>query len=631
MCGIAGVALKRPIPKDIVERRVRRMIARLEHRGPDDQGVVVLTDDGSDRASVCLGNTRLAILDLTQAGHQPMLDSETGNWIVFNGEIYNHLELRQELEDGEYKWRSGSDTETILRAYARWGVECVQRLRGMFAFALHDPGRKTLWCVRDRLGIKPFYYASTADGFVFASEVGALLQAGLVERRCDYKGLADYVRFGSVSEPLTLIEGVKSLPAGSWMKVCSGAILQTNEYWALNQAPKKVNEDEPPASAIRRLLESSVREHMLSDVPVASFLSGGVDSSVITALAARQSLRPLRTFTVVFPHSRIDESRYAKAIARRCGTEHHEIDLKDDEVIGLVPTAVEKMDMPSADGVNSFVVSDAVARSGIKVVLSGLGGDELFGGYRSFRLLAFAQRWAPAIGLAPKLVRKWAPGGERAAELTRRGSSLNERYFALRSFWSTQELHSMGVPPGLGTNHSPEPGPVATMVSVLELTSYMRNVLLRDSDVMSMAHSVETRVPFLDDRVVSYSLRAGAARVSRKGLLLQATADLLPPSIYRRHKQGFELPMDRWIRGPLRAFVQDGLAKLSVSKLLPLVATNQIDRAFLEGRLPWARLWQMVVLGHWAERYLAPGADALSMESTSKLRLRDSADDHSWH
>ena len=612
MCGIAGVLSREPLPE--LEGALHRMLAALRHRGPDDSGCESAPADGG--GALVLGCARLAIQDTSPAGHQPMRDPDTGNWIVLNGEIYNHLEVRGAL--GPVAWRSRSDTETVLRSYAAWGESCLDRLKGMFAVAIWDRADRSLWCARDRFGIKPFYYHSAASGrFVFASEVRALLASGLVARRIDRRGLAGYVRFGSVPDPHTLIDGVQSLRPGEWMRVGGGRVTETRTYWhagsvdRLLGAPAREATDE-----VRERLGISVREHLLSDVPVASLLSGGVDSTVVTSMAAASAARPLQTFTVGFDEPDLDESAAARAVARRLGTDHREVRIPDGEASGLAPEAVRSLDLPSADGLNTWVVSAAVARHGVKVVLSGLGGDELFGGYRTFRLLGLAERWSPLVGLVPAGLRRRARrggSGERAAEMTARGVPLVERYESLRAFWSRHELQAMGLDPAAGLG-ALDPGPAIpgpTRVSALELGGYMRSTLLRDADAMSMAHSLELRVPFLDHELVDSCLRHGAAGRrpwrGHKGLLRRAAGDVLPPGTARGGKRGFVLPMDRWMRGVLRPFVADGLGALQASRALPGVDTRALASGFESRRLPWARLWALAVLGHWLDRHhLAP-------------------------
>lgn len=612
MCGIAAISAAERADGPDMERALSRMLQALRHRGPDDSGSQALPERPEEARTVFVGATRLAILDLTQAGHQPMRDPATGNWIVLNGEIYNHADVRQALGEAAGPWASRSDTETVLRAYGRWGPACLGRLRGMFALAIWDAREAALCCARDRLGIKPLYYWTGSGRVVLASEVRALLASGLVPRRLDLQGLAGFVRFGSVPEPLTLVAGVGSLPPGHWMKVRAGRVEEVRPYWRPDSAP----DEEDPADAprvVRRHLERSVREHLLSDVPVAAFLSGGMDSSIVTALAARAAERPIRTFSVGFREPALDESAQARTVATRYGTDHRRVLLADEEVARSVLDAVRSMDLPSADGLNTFVISRAVALEGIKVALSGLGGDELFGGYRSFRLLPKADRWAFALGWLPQEARRLAVGGgssgERAVEITGRGSSLSDRYQSLRSFWSMRELREMGLEPGIGYGvEDLEGAPLPARVSGLELGGYMRSTLLRDGDAMAMAHSLELRIPFLDHELVECCLRLVAAspRWGRgpKPLLRLAAGDILPHGIATRPKRGFVLPMDRWMRGPLRPFVSEGLERAGRCAALSRLDMGELLGRFEAGRLPWARLWEFVVLGHWLARHL---------------------------
>jgi len=596
MCGIAGVSC-RSAESSNFRLAVERMIAAMTHRGPDDHGTEFISTQG---CGLVLGNTRLAILDLSSAGHQPMLDPETGNACVLNGEIYNHLEIRRELPN--VRWRSTSDTETVLQAYAAWGVKCVQRFRGMFAIAIHDAQRQLLWCARDRLGIKPFYYGNFKGCFVFASEVNALLQSGLPSHELDRDGVASYMQFGSVIEPFTLVRGIRSLPAGHWVEVRDGFVGQVTKYWSWSDPAS--NGFGTEATALE-LLRTSVQEHMISDVPVACFLSGGIDSSAVTACAANVCSTPIHTFTVAFRGTKMDESAHAQSIANRFSTEHTEVRLPDSEVARQVPLSVAAMDLPSIDGTNTFIVSHAVRASGVKVVLSGLGGDELFGGYRSFRLLPWAARWSRTLGRLPEAILRTLPGGERAVELLKPGLSLGERYIALRSFWPTSELQRMEVPSLPGLVDEPDPSlPINTRISMLELSFYMRSVLLRDSDVMSMANSIELRVPFLDHRLVSFALKNHLAGNGKKQVLLDSLQDVLPAHTMFRKKQGFELPMSGWFHGVLQEFCDEGLDSLQKGAVLG-IAASEFKQRFLIGELSWARLWQAVVLGHWLKRFNA--------------------------
>jgi asparagine synthase (glutamine-hydrolysing) len=610
MCGIAGICAPRSTQASEVEAALRRMVSALRHRGPDDEGEQLISTHYVADGIVALANTRLAILDLSPAGHQPMHDSDTGNWIVFNGEIYNHQDVRKEIGARAGEWRSTSDTETVLRAYRLWGENCLEHLRGMFAFAIWDAKRCVLWCARDRLGIKPFYYHANGNRLLFASEVRALLATGWIRTKLDTVGFAGYVRFGAVPEPFTLVEGIRSLPAGHWMRVRHGRIEEVHAYWKPTPQPV-TSQNGAMAEVVREHLERSAREHVISDVPVACFLSGGIDSSIIAGYAAKQLGAELHTFTLGFHETEADESAYAQAVASKYGTSHHLIRLSQEQVAAQVPDAVRAMDLPTMDGLNTYIISKAVADHGYKVVLSGLGGDELFGGYPSFARAASCARWAKWLRAIPEPVLSLAAGGgdrgQRAAELLEKGNTLTSRYAGLRALWSRKELARMGLidVPGLATDGLDPNAPLASRISVLELTGYMRSVLLRDSDVLSMAHGLELRVPYLDHLFVEDCLKLGTAcpNGSPKAWLLKAAGDLLPAGIAKRPKQGFALPMAEWMRGPLRAFTDEGLAVITRSEILPKTDVLSLQRDFERGRLHWSRLWQFVTLGHWVQAH----------------------------
>lgn len=593
VCGIGGIFAP-SLGAEALDAAAARLVAALHHRGPDARGRVLV--GGVDRAGVLVA-TRLAIQDPSSLGDQPMRDPVTGSWVVLNGEIYNHLDLRRELDDPAEGWRSRSDTETVLRAFRRWGAACVDRLRGMFAIAVWDEAQRTLWLARDPLGIKPLYLATVPGGLVFASEVRALLATGAVEARLDERGLAGFMRFGAVPDPLTLLEGVTSLPAGHTLRLTPAGLEPPRCYWRPPR-PRPAARAEVSSEVAR-----AVREHLLSDVPVACLLSGGIDSSVVMALAARGGQR-VTAFTFGFDDRQLDESNEAAETARHLGVDHRVLRLDRDEVARLLPAALRDQDLPTADGINTWVIARAVAREGYKVVLSGLGGDELFGGYTSFRLLPRLHRWRGLVGRLPRRVlRAVAGGGGRGGRLVAmaaRAATLRGRYEQLRSFWADDELVGMGLDPAAPLTDE-EPGPevdAEVAVSRLELTGYMRSTLLRDSDVMSMAHSLELRVPLLDHRLVMTCLEAGVAgERPPKAALLAAADGLLPPSVDRRRKRGFVLPMDAWLRGPLVELVEDGLAV--VERRLPRIPVRDLRARFLGRRLPWARLWEVVVLGHW--------------------------------
>jgi len=530
-----------------------------------------------------------------------MTDPATGNVIVVNGEIYNHRALRA-LLGSEVNWRGTSDTETLLQGYARWGRDVVDHLKGMFAFAIYDAARKELFFARDRLGIKPLYYTMKADGLRAASEAKMLVTGQALEITA--RALSGYLQWGACPEGNLLYPGLQALPAGHAAIVGSEGQLKTWRYWPARKA--FLSPADNVARRVRGLIEKAVDEHLLSDVPVASFLSGGIDSSVVTAIAAQKLEKKLLTFSVGFDLAEFDETTIAQEVATRYRTDHHRIQLSEEEVIHSVTEAVEKLDLPSVDAINTYIVARAVAGQGVKVALSGLGGDELFGGYPSFRDVPRLKLIAGLPRPLRRTLGNFARLGDRLADLpgtTDAGELARWR----RRFFTDDLVRRAGLP------SAPAPFECAVelpddyaRISWAELTGYMRRMLLRDADQMSMAVSLELRVPFLDHELVEYVLGLPAAAKKRyagtKGLLVEACRDLLPASVYSRPKAGFVLPMKAWMLGPLAPFVDEGLRETTTRQLLPETFVNEINGAFRRGHLHWTRVWSVVVLGHFAKR-----------------------------
>src|SRR5579863_1663355 len=418
MCGIFGIVARNThVPADVLERGT----ASLAHRGPDDSGTVIVRESTSEPVEIGLGNRRLAILDLSPLGHQPMRDPETGNWIVYNREIYNFRDVRRELEQTGAKFASHSDTEVVLKAYGRWGESCLPKFRGMFAFALWDARQHRLFLARDPMGIKPLYYAQSGAYFLFASEVRTILGTGLVPRHLDHAGLLNYLAFGSACDPLTPVEGVYALPAGHSLTWHRGTIRQSC-YWELvgeahvNGAP--LSHDPLPrvslssssaerryaASTLQPMLDEAVRSQLISDVPVGVFLSGGIDSSALVSILSRGGVTPA-TFSIVFREADFSEAEYSRAIARKFRTDHHEITVSQQDVLAAIPEALRCMDLPTMDAINTFFVAKETRAAGVKVALSGLGGDEVFAGYSSFRTIPRMERFARFWKNVPRPVR----------------------------------------------------------------------------------------------------------------------------------------------------------------------------------------------------------------------------------
>ena len=594
MCGIAG-SLAFADSAEALDIRL------LSHRGPDSEGQWRSPD-----GRVWLGHTRLAILDLSPSGHQPMTDAATGNVIVFNGEIYNHLTLRPELERMGARFQGTSDTETLLAGYHHWGDRMLPKLKGMFAFAIYDPADGSVFLARDRFGIKPLYFRQSAEGIAFASETRPLV-AGK-KSQPTRESIAAYLQWGCCPHARLLYPGLAELPVGSHLRIARQKVGEPVRYWPPEKFPNVVSHTDRPAIVrkTRELIERSVKEHILSDVPVASFLSGGIDSSVITALAARELTKDLHTFSVGFEHAGYDESKFARLIATQYKTDHREIKLSPEEVIETVKEAVMKMDLPSIDAINTYIVAKQVTRAGYKVALAGVGGDELFGGYPHFRVLSRFKYLAYLPRAVSETLLLAGKGRHFLSDIPRQADTGLFAQWWRRS-WNAVLLRQSGLEP-----HPivPEPCPALpddfARISWSELSHYMRDMLLRDSDQMSMAVSLEVRVPFLDHELVEFALSLPASVKEKPGLvkslLIEATADLLPPEIYQRKKMGFELPMPHWIKGPLKDFAQDGLRHTVERGVFTDRQTRDLHHSFATGKLHWTRLWSIVVLGWYLQK-----------------------------
>ena len=595
MCGIAGYISSNPARPD-----AERILSALRHRGPDAKD-----DWTSPDGKVWLGHTRLAILDLTETGAQPMRDETNGNVIVFNGEIYNHPELREELLALGVVFRGHSDTETLLHGYGVWGVSLFPRLRGMFAFAIYNGRSREVTLCRDRFGIKPLYVGQTTDGaLAFGSEVRTILP--LTGKSLTRAGIASYLQRGACPHERLLFANVRELPAGCWANCRSDQPeLRHVRYWpAEHNAGSSAATDADPAVEVRALLEDAVDSHLLADVPVACFLSGGIDSSIITAMAARRlGAGQLSTFSVGFSEAGFDESIFAKQMAELYGTNHHHISLSDDDKLQFVTRAVSAMDLPSTDAINTFIVSDYVARNGFKVVLSGLGADEVFGGYPIFRDFSMVRG---IVGM-PRWLRRliMATGrGRHMLDDVPREKDAEALSCWWRRIWPGEKLRHLGFDT---PDFVPEPRPplrdAMAELSWGEIAHYMRDTLLRDSDAMSMSQSIELRVPFLDNalvsRVLDYPARVKFNPQRPKDLLLRATSDLLPKEIWNRPKMGFTLPMRHWMLGPLLDYCREGLVLLANEAVVTRSQGELVWKEFERGQTHWPAPWALVVLGHY--------------------------------
>ncbi len=670
MCGICGVVDWSDRPD--ADAIVRRMTPTMRHRGPDDEGYFA-----SHESRLALGMRRLSIIDV-EGGHQPVFNEDGKVAAVLNGEIYNFQDLSNELSALGHVFKTRSDSEVVAHAYEEWGPECVNRLQGMFAFAVFDrrtsthpdEGTGVLFLARDRLGVKPLYYTAISNlqsansKFIFASEVRTLLASESVPKRLSREALQSFLLFGSVSEPMTMVEGVFSLPPGHTLSVDVGhqKPLEIKAYWNIGERVNEISarqtssgphesgngkstngyvqqgKKETPVAQVRTLLEESVRSHLIADVPVGVFLSGGIDSTSLAALASRE-VSGIHTFTVAFAEKEFDEAAIARRTAARFGTTHQEVRVTPDEMLSRVGDAVGALDQPSIDGVNTYFVSSSARNAGLKVTLSGLGGDEVFGGYSSFQRTPRYQRLAAAGANVPGAFRAamnttvsvaLASGGSRFVhrDATRKISALlntpaalpDPFYFGRTLFTPAQIAELMPVGNPLDASLwwewlSASAAQARSLdsfaaVSCMEMQSYMVNTLLRDTDSMSMAHSLEVRVPFLDHALVEFVTSLPQALKVRKGvpkaLLVSALSDLLPEEVVNQTKRGFTFPWAEWLRGPLKEKLEQGLSELSpaLAEVIDAGQVREVWLDYLDGKTSWSRPWSLYVLNEWVKRNL---------------------------
>lgn len=619
MCGIAGIIGQQA--HEHVEA-VNRMIASMAHRGPDGEGTYI-----SPSGKCVLGHRRLAILDLSPAAAQPMLSADNRRAFVYNGECYNYRELRDDLCVTGEVFRSSGDTEVVFRLLSRNDAKsALPKMNAMFALALWDEHKQTLLLARDRYGQKPLYYARVGRLLLFASEVRAFLASGLVERKADPVAICGYLSYGAVQEPQTIVAGVQLLPPASLVTFGLSGEEECATYWT---APAKTTDVTP--EALRESFFAAARRHLISDAPLGLFLSGGIDSSAVVLAAARSAESSVNTLSVVFPEQpEQSEAGYAAAVAQRAGAKHTEVPVTGSDMLRMLPDALDAMDQPSGDGTNTYIVSHAAHQAGLKVALSGLGGDELFGGYSTFvdvpRMLRLRRLLAPLRRPIASVLEMCAPLAIRSAkvaDLLDAPLSVLSSYLTRRRVFSSRQIRKLA--PGL-TRCGWQSGlsddfyqlleevvaghNVQDAVGLLELRAYMGQTLLRDSDVMGMAHGLEIRVPFLDcDFSSSVLMHKAAAQPDPshpKRCFVEAMGDLLPDDNVNRTKQGFTLPFKDWMLGELKDEVVEGIRALS--RACPMMRESvllQLWQRFLvhPDRTGWYRPWILFVLGRYLSKH----------------------------
>ena len=616
MCGIAGIVNLDGRP--VAPAEVRAMSSVLAHRGPDEEGLYIGSGAG-------LGMRRLSIIDLA-TGSQPLASEDRTIWAVCNGEIYNHRELRRDLTRIGHRFATRSDAETIVHLYEELGADCVERLRGMFALAVWDERRRALLLARDRIGIKPLYYAEIGNRILFASELKAILEHPAVERRLSWEAVGHLFAFQSTPARQSIVDAVRKLEPGYLMLASAGRGVRTRRYWELRFEPDTTSRADDLAGRLRDRLEESVRLHLESDVPVGAFLSGGIDSSAVVATMARLSPGPLKTFSIGFDDRDYDELAHARAVARQFGTDHHEMVVRPD-ALDVLDDLVWHLDEPFGDtsAIPTFMVSRLAAGS-VKVVLSGDGGDELFAGYdkyvvegRERRAERFLRPFRGALGL---LASSW-PRRARGANLLRHFSLGGAaRYLDASTLFRLEDQRRLFQPEPFALLRAHDPwrpasarldagaGHWLSALQSYDLQAYLPLDILTKVDRMSMAHGIEARVPLLDHRLVEFAATIPPALALEggvtKSIFKRALRGVLPDAILDRPKQGFAVPLGRWFRGPLRPMVRDLLLSERSRRrgIFQEAFIADLLARHARGRDLDAAIWTLISFELWCRRFL---------------------------
>jgi asparagine synthase (glutamine-hydrolysing) len=640
MCGIAGV-LNLTASRDQLERNATAMADSLAHRGPDDHGIW-----SDPEAGIALTHRRLSIVDLSPAGHQPMISANGRLIITYNGEIYNFQEMRSELEARGIKFRGHSDTEVMLEAFAAYGIEAtVKRLIGMFTIGVWDRGERTLTLVRDRLGIKPLYWAKFGGLFLFGSELKALRAYPGWTPRIDRSAVASFIRHNYVPAPHTIYDGVCKLEPGSILSLPWNGEPRTERFWDARAVAKtglanpSQADDIELTDRLEALLRDAVRRRMVADVPVGAFLSGGIDSSTVAALMKTANAGPVRTYTIGFELPGFDEAAHSAAVARHLGTDHTELTVTAKEALDVIPQLPDMYDEPFADSsqIPTYLVS-AMTRRHVTVALSGDGGDELFGGYNRYQL---ASRMWRGLSLLPRQLRQGIAASIVSVSPDRWSRLLSVLPASVRPSQAGDKLHKLatvlGLPDGnavyrrLVTHWEPAevmpnaeeykgilwdqaltkeiPGFLEQM-QLMDLVTYLPDDILTKVDRASMAVALEARVPLLDHRVVEFAWQLPHAAKIRGGtskwLLRQVLDRHVPKHLIDRPKMGFGIPLGEWLRGPLRDWAETYLneGRLRDAGLLDATLVRQYWQDHLNGRRNWQYLiWDVLMLETWRERW----------------------------
>ena len=607
MCGINGVITTKPIDGKSFVQRMNKFIA---HRGPDSTGVY--SDEG-----VTLGHTRLSIIDLTADGNQPFISNDGNYAIVFNGEIYNYSELKGLLN---YSFRTQTDTEVLLACYIQYGAKCLEKLNGMFSFCIYDKQKERIIIARDRLGIKPLYYYFGEETLIFSSELTPIINSELIDVKLNQPSVRNYLKYQKVYCPNTLIENVQSLEPGHYLSYSvRDRTMEKVSFWQLGGL-NRIDDKSSAMKLTRDLLTKSVCRRLISDVPLGAFLSGGIDSSIIVGLMSQNTNRRVNTFNVTFGDTDLSESEYAKIISKRFNTNHHELILTPGYFLDNITSALDALDNPSGDGINTWMVSKLTKEAGITVALSGLGGDELFGGYSVFKNYEYYHKYLAKLNAGIRSIFVNMVNENSSVRMQKISQLLNvpsvshsEFDLIYRQLFLDVQIDKIFNSNIQGSNHfyikdssevSQSRAHTISSLSLSEMSLYMSNTLLNDTDQMSMAHQLEVRVPFLDHTFVEYilGLPDNIKRSSRtKGFLIDTFSDILPEEIYKRKKMGFVLPWEIWLRAELKDFAYSYLSDFAKRDFVNSKVVESIWQDFQTRKknVNYARIWSIVALEQW--------------------------------
>lgn len=599
MCGILGT-----ISDNLQTKEFEKALNLLKHRGPDDKGVVFLDNN-------CLmGHRRLSIQDLTSNGHQPMQSNDKRYTIIFNGEIYNFKEIREDLLRVGFTFNSDSDTEVILKLFQLEGDNLTSYLRGVFVFAIYDTNKKEMKVFRDRYGVKPLYYYYKNNTFAFSSELRSLIALPEISKTPNYDAYYSFLQLGSVPTPLSLYKDIQVLPPAHYISYSDNQFF-LKRYYDINYTPNGLTYEENVVE-VRKLVTEAVKSRMVSDLPVGAFLSGGIDSSAVVALMRKDNVGEIKTFSIDFNDKKYSEGKIAKLVANKYETKHHQFIIESNDLKNEFYNILDSLDSPSIDGVNTFFVSKYTKQAGVSVALSGLGGDEVFGGYDTFENFEKLIRYKKCLTFLPNglfSILSRLPLNDRNLKifefLNSKQNNKLEAYFALRGVIQENKIRNIFQKPFSKRffeylredYNSREYYTNENSVSYLESSIYMTNQLLRDSDNMSMAHSLELRVPLIDQVLVDFAASIPGEFKHNKMILLDAIKHLLPVEVYTRKKQGFTFPFEEWIRKSL----------MSEVKTLFFLNNDYLDKKYLikmwnefeNKRVSWSRIWAIVVLNYY--------------------------------